>query len=1065
MTEPLLPDTSDTPANPPAPPQHWYGDVLAADGGVVRVRPIVPADADALATFHTGLSDRTRYLRYFGPYPQISPKDMYRTTHVDYRDRVGLVAVLGTAIIGVARYELLARPGPRAAEVAFVVADEHQGRGLGSVLLEHLAGAAAENEVVAFVAEVLAENEAMITVFREAGYQLQRSRDGSEVHLEFAIDPTEALRTVRDSREAASEARSVGNLLAPRSVAVIGASPEQTRVGGAVLANLLAGGFSGPVFPVNLHRRSVRGVRAYATVSEIPDEVDLAVVAVPPAAIGAVLDDCMAKGVKGLIVLTAGFGETGAAGLAAEHDLVAAARGHGMRVVGPSALGIANTDPAVGLNATLAPVLPQRGRIGFFCQSGPLGAAILGEAAARNLGLSTFVSAGNRADVSGNDLLQYWDTAADTEVILLYLESFGNPRKFSRLARRVARGKPIVAVSSGRLAAGADMDRIVVRDLFAQAGIIQVDSISELFDCAALLACQPLPKGPRVAVVGNSAALNWLAIDAARSEGLRVHRPVTAVDRGPGARPTEHGVRGGQPLDPDMRSAHPQERVGRGADRAGRTWGLLGVRRGSRGAGDAGSPDRPDSAGSADRPRGSAGSTDRMGGSAGSADRSSGSVGSADRSKGSAGSADRSRGGSSGSADRSSGSAGSTDRTGDNTGPTDWAGVGTNSPDRTEGAVGPISQMADSAIVDGPVDLGPEATPADYREAVLAALRSDEIDAVIVVVAPPVPVPMEGFGDALRAAAAAAPGKPVLTTFVAESGIPRQLAVRTTAGAPARGSIPSYPDPERAARALARVDRYARWRDRPISPVVRPPGIDTAAAAALVEGWLAASGGRWLTDEEAVLLLGCYGIDVVEFRAVRDAEQAVAAAEELGFPVAAKATGELWRRRPDLIGVRLDLWGPDAVRQAYTDLVEICGDPLLHVQKMATKGVGCVLRVTDDPSFGSVIQFGLSGMIIDLLGDRAYRALPLTEEEATALIDAPRAAPLLSDGPGRVGVDKAALAELAQRISALFDDIPQMRELSCDPVLAAAASAEIIYARARIGPEPSRFDTGPRRLA
>ncbi|MFD5179538.1 GNAT family N-acetyltransferase [Nocardia sp. NPDC058379] len=914
MTEPLLPDTPDTPANPPAPPQHWYGDVLASDGGVVRVRPIVPADAPALAVFHAALSDRTRYLRYFGPYPRISPKDMYRTTHVDYRDRVGLVALLGDAIIGVARYELLDRQGPRAAEVAFVVADEHQGRGLGSVLLEHLAGAAAENEVVAFVAEVLAENEAMITVFRDAGYQLQRSRDGAEVHLEFAIDPTEALRTVRDSREAASEARSVGNLLAPGSVAVIGASPEATRVGGAVLANLLAGGFSGPVFPVNPHRRSVRGVRAYATVREIPDEVDLAVVAVPPAAIGSVLDDCMAKGVKGLVVLTAGFGETGPEGLAAEHELVAAARGHGMRVVGPSALGIANTDPAVGLNATLAPVLPERGRIGFFCQSGPLGAAILGEAAARNLGLSTFVSAGNRADVSGNDLLQFWDTAADTEVILLYLESFGNPRKFSRLARRVARGKPIVAVSSGRLAAGADMDRTVVRDLFAQAGIIQVDSISELFDCAALLASQPLPRGPRVAVVGNSAALNWLAIDAAHSEGLRVHRPATALDRGPSARPTERAA---------------------------------------------------------------------------------------------------------------------------------------------------------SAPVDGPVDLGPEATPADYREAVQAALRSDEVDAVIVVVAPPVPVPMTGFADALRAAAASAPGKdkPVLTTFVAESGIPKLLAVRTTGGAPARGSIPSYPDPERAARALARAERYARWRDRPVSPVVRPPGIDTAAASALVAGWVAESGGRWLTDEETVRLLSCYGIDVVEFRAVHDAEQAVAAAEELGYPVAAKATGELWRRRPDLLGVRLDLWTPDAVRQAYTDLVEICGDPLLHVQKMATKGMGCVLRVTDDPSFGSVIEFGLSGLIIELLGDRAFRALPLTAEESVALIEAPRAAPLLSGGQAGPAVDKAALAELAQRISALFDDIPQMRELSCDPVLAAPSSAEIIYARARIGPEPSRFDTGPRRLA
>ncbi|MFD4457738.1 GNAT family N-acetyltransferase [Nocardia sp. NPDC058480] len=1043
MTEPLLPDTSDTPANPPAPPQHWYGDVLAADGGVVQLRPIVPADADALAAFHTGLSDRTRYLRYFGPYPQISPKDMYRTTHVDYRDRVGLVAVLGTAIIGVARYELLARPGPRAAEVAFVVADEHQGRGLGSVLLEHLAGAAAENEVVAFVAEVLAENEAMITVFREAGYQLQRSRDGSEVHLEFAIDPTEALRTVRDSREAASEARSVGNLLAPGSVAVIGASPEQTRVGGAVFANLLAGGFSGPVFPVNLHRRSVRGVRAYATVREIPDEVDLAVVAVPPAAIGAVLDDCMAKGVKGLVVLTAGFGETGAAGLAAEHDLVAAARGHGMRVVGPSALGIANTDPAVGLNATLAPVLPERGRIGFFCQSGPLGAAILGEAAARNLGLSTFVSAGNRADVSGNDLLQYWDTAADTEVILLYLESFGNPRKFSRLARRVARGKPIVAVSSGRLAAGADMDRTVVRDLFGQAGIIQVDSISELFDCAALLACQPLPKGPRVAVVGNSAALNWLAIDAARGEGLHVYRPVTARDRGPGARPTEHGVHGSRPTA--VQSAWSEGRVVDSAQQAERDSG--GAVSAERGADSPLRIDR-DSAEVAERDADRAGRVGRR------ADRGGAGRG-ADRVRRTARDSDRAAQG----ADRvgrTTWGARSTRRAGRG------ADISVELPERDTGVAGPIER---GVGVDGPVDLGPEATPADFREAVLAALRSDEIDAVIVVVAPPVPVPMEGFGDALRAAAAAAPGKPVLTTFVAESGIPRQLAVRTTAGAPARGSIPSYPDPERAARALARVDRYARWRDRPISPVVRPPGIDTAAAAALVEGWLAESGGRWLTDEEAVLLLGCYGIDVVEFRAVRDGGQAVAAAEELGYPVAAKATGELWRRRPDLIGVRLDLWGPDAVRQAYTDLVEICGDPLLHVQKMATKGVGCVLRVTDDPSFGSVIQFGLSGMIIDLLGDRAYRALPLTQEEATALIDAPRAAPLLSDGPGRVGVDKAALAELAQRISALFDDIPQMRELSCDPVLAASASAEIIYARARIGPEPSRFDTGPRRLA
>ncbi|WP_063040331.1 bifunctional acetate--CoA ligase family protein/GNAT family N-acetyltransferase [Nocardia grenadensis] len=898
MTDPA----DRAPDHPPPAPLHWQADVLASDGGVVRVRPITPADADELQRFHTALSERSRYLRYFGPYPRISPKDLHRTTHLDYRDRVGLVVVLGDAIIAVGRYEILDRAGSRAAEVAFVVADEHQGRGLGSILLEHLAGAAAENRIDTFVAEVLAENTVMVTVFREAGYQVERSRDGSVLHLEFAIDPTEALRSVRDARERASEARSVGNLLAPRSVAVIGATPSTARVGGVVLANLLDGTFQGAVYPVNPERRSVRGVHAYPTVRDIPDEVDLAVVAVPATAIGSVLDDCMAKGVKGLLVLSAGFGETGEEGRRAEAELVAAARGHGMRVVGPSALGIANTDPAVGLNATLATLLPGRGRIGFFCQSGPLGVAILAEAATRNLGLSTFVSAGNRADVSGNDLLQYWDTDADTEVILLYLESFGNPRKFSRIARRVARNKPIVAVSPSRLAArgmsDGGLDRSIVRDLFAQSGVVQADSISEMFDCAALLGYQPLPRGPRPAVVGNSTALNWLTSDAARSEGLTVVQPV---------------------------------------------------------------------------------------------------------------------------------------------------------------------------------DLGPQATPEDFRIAVAAALEAENTDAVIVIFAPPIPLPQTGYAEAIRAAVASVPAtKPVLTTFAGGDGIPNLLAVRGPGAAAIRGSIPSFPDPARAVRALARVHRYARWRDLPAFPDSetihtgdengRPAGIDSERAVRLMEQWTTDPAGRWLTDDETVLLLESYGISVVEFRAVRDAEAAVAAAEALGYPVAAKATNESWRRRPDMSWVRLDLWRPDAVRQAYRDLVELCGDPLLHIQRMAPKGVGCVLKVQDDPAFGSVIEFGLSGPIIELLGDRAYRALPLSAQEAAALIDAPRAAPLLNGTPASPRVDKAALIELTRRISAMFDDLPELRELSFEPVLAAPESAAILYARARIGPQPSRFDTGPRRL-
>ena len=493
---------TDTPAGDrPGFPQHWLADVLASDGGVVHLRPIVPEDAEALVKLHSQLSERSVYLRYFGPHPRLSDREVERLVVVDNRNRVALVLVLGGDIIGVGRYErIMDDHGSRSAEVAFIISDSHQGRGLGSILLEHLAGAAAENGIETFVAEVLAENRGMIMVFREAGYQVERSLDGSVMHLEFAIDPTDALLTVRESRERASEARSVRNLLAPRTVAVIGASATIGKVGRAVLDNLLAAGFSGPVFPVNANNVSVRGVRAYATVRDIPDDVDLAVIAVPPDAIGGVLDDCLAKGVKGLVVLTAGFADAGTPeGVEAEHNLVREARGHGMRVVGPSALGIANNNPAVALNATLADVLPAPGHIGFFCQSGPLGATILAEAAARGIGLSTFVSAGNRADVSGNDVLQYWDGDPDTEVVLLYIESFGNPRKFSRIGRRLARSKPVVVVSGGRERHLTSAARTrVQRDLFAESGMIQVESVLGLFDCAVLLGYQPLPAGPRV---------------------------------------------------------------------------------------------------------------------------------------------------------------------------------------------------------------------------------------------------------------------------------------------------------------------------------------------------------------------------------------------------------------------------------------------------------------------------------------------------------------------------------------------------------------------------------------
>ncbi|MBQ7806866.1 GNAT family N-acetyltransferase, partial [Rhodococcus sp. (in: high G+C Gram-positive bacteria)] len=507
-------------------PHSWVVDVLASDGGAVALRPIVPEDADKLVEFHGKLSERTRYLRYFGPYPTMSARDVKNFTTVDHHNRVAFVTMLGDEIIAVGRYERLLDVGDgKSAEVAFVVADAHQGRGLGPILLEYLAAAAAENGLTMFVAEVLSENRNMVTVFREAGYQVSRSFDGGVLRLEFAIDPTEALVSVRNSRERAAEARSMGNVLSPRSVAVIGASADPAKVGNAVLTNLLRGGFTGPVYPVNAEHRSVHGVRAYPTVRDIPDDVDLAVVAVPAESINSVLDDCLDKGVKALVVVSSGFSESGPDGRSSERKLVHAARAHGMRLIGPNALGVANNDPAISLNATLAPVLPVAGNVGFFCQSGALGIAILDEAARSRIGLSAFVSAGNRADVSGNDLLQYWDSDQSTEVVLLYLESFGNPRKFSRIARRVARKKPIVAVKSGRhavppvlAATGVEIDDSIVRALFEQAGVIQVGSISQLFDCALLFGYQPLPAGPRLAVIGNSTALGVLAADAARSE-------------------------------------------------------------------------------------------------------------------------------------------------------------------------------------------------------------------------------------------------------------------------------------------------------------------------------------------------------------------------------------------------------------------------------------------------------------------------------------------------------------------------------------------------------------------
>ena len=519
-------------ADAPTAPRHWEADVLLRDGRTAHVRPIRPADADLLVAFYTRVSDRSKYYRFFSPMPELSARDVVRFTQVDHVDRVALVMLLQGQMIAVGRFETI---GGGEAEVAFLVEDRHQGRGIAQLLLEHLAAAGRERGLDRFTAEVLPDNHRMIQTFRDAGYKVVSGYEDGVLSLEFPIDATDTAIGVMRGREQRAEAASIERFLNPRSVAVIGASRRQSTIGQALVRNLVIGDFTGRVYVVNPTADSVSGLPAYDRVSDIPDEVDVAIVAVPAEAVTDVVLDCAAKGVHGLVVISSGFAETGEEGRQRQRQLVGLSRSYGLRLIGPNCLGVINTDPAVSINASLSSVLPPRGRAGFFCQSGALGSAILEKVQNRGLGLSTFVSAGNRADVSGNDLLQYWEEDDSTEVVLLYLESIGNPRKFSRIARRVSLRKPIVAVRSGRSTQGVPMGHAVrhivappqaVDAMFRQAGVIQVDTLEEMFDVAQLLAHQPLPRGRRVAIVGNSDALGLLAADAAAPVGLDVVRQV-----------------------------------------------------------------------------------------------------------------------------------------------------------------------------------------------------------------------------------------------------------------------------------------------------------------------------------------------------------------------------------------------------------------------------------------------------------------------------------------------------------------------------------------------------------
>ncbi|MGZ4438496.1 MAG: acetate--CoA ligase family protein, partial [Nocardioidaceae bacterium] len=687
-----------------------------------------------------------------------------------------------------------------------------------------------------------------------------------------------------------------------RSVAVIGASRRQDTIGQTLVRNLVLGDYQGRVYVVNPAAQSVAGLPAYASVGDIPDSVDVAIVAVPADAVHDVVLDCAAKGVHGLVVISSGFAETGDEGRQRQRRLVGLARSYGLRLVGPNCLGIINTAAEYSLNASLSTVMPPRGRAGFFCQSGALGVAILEKVARRGLGLSSFVSAGNRADVSGNDLLQYWEEDDSTEVVLLYLESIGNPRKFSRIARRVSRQKPVIAVKSGRTTQGVPMGHAVrsmqapqaaVDAMFRQAGVIQVDTLDEMFDVAQLVAHQPLPKGNRVAVVGNSDALGLLAADAAAAVGLYVRKSFS---------------------------------------------------------------------------------------------------------------------------------------------------------------------------------LGADATAEDFEDALDKAIDHPEVDSVVAVFIPPLNTTGDEVANVL-AAVGEQSDKPLVSTFLATEGIPELLRVPDVAGSTAgRGSVPSYPAVEAAVRALARVVEYAAWRAKPEGELVAPEEVDEVAAKRLVETALRGTpGGRDLTFDELHTLLAAYGVDLWARVEVSDEDEAVAAGEKLGYDVVLKATAEHLRQRPDLAHVWRNIDTEDEMRDAWRTMHGLIDNPDLAgfiVQKVAAPGVPVSLGGMEDPLFGPVVSFGVSGPATELLGDRAYRIPPMHSGDAADMVREIKAAPLLFGYRGSERVDTAAVEALLLKVAQLKNDLPQVSNLQLNLVLVGAQGATVLNAEGRVAPvADARSDWFVRRLS
>ncbi|HEY8416872.1 MAG TPA: GNAT family N-acetyltransferase [Limnochordales bacterium] len=916
-------------------PQAPYldGPILLRDGRPAYLRRATPADLPAVQGLLARSSDTARFFRFFHGVAPGDP-DAARRLIAPGNEQGGLSLVVTVGprhdqrLVAVGSYSYTHRPG--VAEVAFLVEDAYQGRGIGTLLLERLAMAALEQGLTALEAFVMGGNTEMLSVFANSGFTVEQGPSPDGWYIQLPLAPTEAGVQRMEARDRIATRASMYPFFHPRSVAVIGASRDPSSVGFQVLANLIHSCYQGPVYPVNPKAPFVMSVPAYPTVLDIPGPVDLAVVAVPRRAVLEVAEQCAKKGVRAMIVLSAGFAETGPEGAELQRQLVDLVRGAGMRMIGPNCLGLIHTHPDVQMNATFAATPVRPGSLAMSSQSGALGLAVLGYAHELGIGLSAFVSIGNKADVSSNDLLQWWEEDEQTSAILLYLESFGNPRRFARLARRVGRRKPIIAVKGGRTAAGQRAagshtaalasDDAVVDALFRQSGVIRTRTLAEMFDVAALIAHQPLPKGNRVAILTNAGGPAILCADACEGEGLVV--PALPED-----------------VQAQLRALLPPE-----------------------------------------------------------------------------------------------------------------------------------------ASVANPVDMI-AATAEEYRRCLEILLRSDACDAVIVICVPTRAAVVPDVARAVLAARAAAPDKPVLSCFMTsqplrppdgaggwqpwhESGgqLREGGATQSRRGGTEPELRPVYRFPEPAALALARAARYAAWRDTPLGTIPALPDVDAACGRQVCRNALRRGPG-WLLPEEVDRLLAAFGLPRPAVRFAFDEDEAVAHAAALGYPVAVKLASSVLVNKTEWQGVHLNVTDEAGVRRAVRamrhtlerhDLLGTMDGVI--VQKMAPDGIDTFAAVTQDPTFGPVIAFGLAGTAVEVLGDVVFRITPLTDRDADEMIRSIKGYRLLEGFRGQPPADVAAAADVLLRLSRMVEEIPEIATVDLNPIrlLETGRGALVLDARVRV---------------